>query len=212
MLTKVTRDEAQEISGLTFRDVPPNALNLHWTDYEDTNYVINLCMGAKRILELGTYKGYTTQNIASTLEFDELITVDLVKENVLVNDMKYQAHELLSMAESGQQINSDKVQQVKCTTDDYFKKDNKKFDAIFIDANHEKDYVLADSVNALRTLNPGGIIVWHDVYNHDNSCSKCNAEPENDGVIRALEALPVPCFKIDTSWIAFYKDGYVPAN
>jgi len=212
MLTRIPRDEAEKIFGKPMRDIPSNLFNLHWTDYEDTNLVVNLCQGAKRILELGTYKGYTTQNIANVLQFDELVTVDLVKENVLVNDMLFQAHELLPMDESGCMINDPRVKQIKCSTEEFFKKDRGLFDAIFIDANHEKDYVLADSLNSMGVLADGGVIIWHDVYNHDNSCQKCEAEPENDGVIKALESLPISTFKIDKSWIAFYKDGYVPTN
>ncbi|MGF1655769.1 MAG: glycosyltransferase family 10 domain-containing protein [Verrucomicrobiales bacterium] len=36
------------------------------------------------------------------------------------------------------------------------------FDIVFIDGGHESFNVLADTLNALRILRPGGLIIWHD--------------------------------------------------
>ena len=37
-----------------------------------------------------------------------------------------------------------------------------KIDFVFIDANHSYAYVRSDTENALRTLSPEGVILWHD--------------------------------------------------
>jgi hypothetical protein len=36
------------------------------------------------------------------------------------------------------------------------------FDMVFIDGCHYRDYVKADTENALKHIRPGGVIVWHD--------------------------------------------------
>jgi hypothetical protein len=68
------------------------------------------------------------------------------------------------------------------TTDEYFKSLNPdtKYDLIFIDAFHEKYQVYADFCNSLKHLNPGGIIVLHDIYplNKEN----CNINTSNGNV------------------------------
>ena len=61
------------------------------------------------------------------------------------------------------------------TTDEFFKslEKNKKWDAIFIDAYHEKEYVKRDIVNSLKHLNKNGIIFTHDVNpNHEELFKK----------------------------------------
>ena len=68
------------------------------------------------------------------------------------------------------------------TTDDYFNSldSNTKFDLIFIDAFHEKNQVYKDFCNSLRYLNPGGVVVLHDIYplNKEN----CNINTSNGNV------------------------------
>lgn len=47
-------------------------------------------------------------------------------------------------------------------TDDFFNKNNQKFDIIFIDANHNFEQVKKDFNNSLKILNKYGIIILHD--------------------------------------------------
>jgi hypothetical protein len=48
------------------------------------------------------------------------------------------------------------------TTDDFFKKNKEKFDAIFIDAAHEYEQVRKDFDNSMKCLKEGGIVFLHD--------------------------------------------------
>lgn len=48
------------------------------------------------------------------------------------------------------------------TTDEFFKKNKKNFDIIFIDANHKFEQVQKDFDNSLKILNKFGIIILHD--------------------------------------------------
>lgn len=49
------------------------------------------------------------------------------------------------------------------TTDTFFELNTKTYDLIFIDANHNEEFVARDIQNSLRILNPNGCIVCHDV-------------------------------------------------
>lgn len=186
--------------------VDHDKLVLGFTDFEDTASVIYLLKNRKMILEIGTYLGHTTQNLATFYPESTIITVDLTKE--VANCMpKYQSHELLSNQDSGILIEAPNVTQYKMLSDaafGKFKTQGITFDGIFIDGNHDKEQVERDTLNALEVLNPGGIIIWHDVYNKDNSCPKCSAEPEWNDVREYLESVPFTVTKLDKTWIAYY--------
>ena len=47
-------------------------------------------------------------------------------------------------------------------SDDYFRENNRSFDLVFIDGDHDEAQVARDIKNALAVLNPGGVIVLHD--------------------------------------------------
>jgi hypothetical protein len=51
---------------------------------------------------------------------------------------------------------------IRCSTNDFFKICQRKFDLVFIDAYHESVQVYQDFENALTHLNDGGCIVFHD--------------------------------------------------
>jgi hypothetical protein len=49
------------------------------------------------------------------------------------------------------------------TSDEFFSQNTRLFDLIFIDGLHHSEVVFRDICNALAVLNPGGIIVCHDL-------------------------------------------------
>jgi hypothetical protein len=51
----------------------------------------------------------------------------------------------------------------RMTSDDFFKKNNIKFDVIFIDGLHEYVQCQRDVINSLNCLNENGIILLHDL-------------------------------------------------
>lgn len=53
------------------------------------------------------------------------------------------------------------------TTDEFFKSNTRKFDIIFIDADHRYESVLKDLKNALEALNHNGTILLHDTDPED---------------------------------------------
>lgn len=67
-------------------------------------------------------------------------------------------------------------------------------DVVFVDGSHAYSYVVSDSAKALRMVQPGGLILWHDY------------SPECPGVFRALNnmASRLPLFHIrDTTLVAY---------
>jgi len=52
---------------------------------------------------------------------------------------------------------------VRETSDDFFKTNNKKFDVVFIDGLHTYEQVRRDIINSINALNEGGWIAVHDV-------------------------------------------------
>ena len=51
----------------------------------------------------------------------------------------------------------------KLTSDNFFEKNTKNFDAIFIDGMHQSDYVLRDFNNSIECLNENGVIIIDDI-------------------------------------------------
>ena len=51
----------------------------------------------------------------------------------------------------------------KMDTDEFFKINKNKFDAILIDAGHTYNEALDDSINSMGVLNDGGCLIFHDI-------------------------------------------------
>ena len=51
---------------------------------------------------------------------------------------------------------------IRLNSDDFFDKNNKKFDIVFVDGLHHYYQVKRDIENALKFLNEGGVIIVHD--------------------------------------------------
>jgi predicted O-methyltransferase YrrM len=201
MLKKITKKQAFEQLSLPI--LTYNNFDLHWTDYEDTSLIVNLCYGRKSILEIGTHLGYTVENIARNNMYANILTIDICRGyNV---ELKYQNSEILERNESGIKIKCPNIKHEIIDSNTFFQTNKALFDVILIDGDHSYEQVQKDTENATRFLSKGGVLIWHDVYNKDNSCEKCKAEPDNDDVAEYLRHCSLPCYKIDKSWIAFYE-------
>lgn len=51
---------------------------------------------------------------------------------------------------------------IKLTSDDFFKSNDKIFDCIFIDGLHTYEQAIKDILNSIKFLKPNGIIILHD--------------------------------------------------
>lgn len=127
----------------------------------------------QRILEIGTFDGRTTLNLASNSTC-EVLTLDLP-----ASDLEHTTHALargdknyIRKTTSGARfLGTDAAARITQLWGDSATFDWTPYvgtlDLIFIDGAHSREYVLSDSRNALRLLKPdGGIILWHDYDGH----------------------------------------------
>ncbi len=123
----------------------------------------------ERILEIGTFEGNTTVNLAANAPADARVyTLDLPPgwggsfglEVPDIHDNAAPGHH------TGRQFlgsrHAGKVTQLWGDSARFDWDEYSPFDFILIDGCHTYEYALADTCNALRVVRPGGVIVWHD--------------------------------------------------
>ncbi len=129
--------------------------------------------GAKNILEIGTFHGNTTLNLAANMPADARITtVDLPMDwgGQMALENPRATYNPCDRDKVGWQIrespHADKIKQVfaDSATLDWGTLGG-PFDLVFIDGCHAYDYVRRDTANALAHTKPDGIILWHDYGN-----------------------------------------------
>jgi predicted O-methyltransferase YrrM len=141
----------------------------------DAAEVMVLCaiekfMGARNVVEIGTYDGNTTLNLAANLpEGGSVTTIDLPPNwdrkflyDVPGNHWNVTDRHRIGIQYQGTQYEG-RIRQVlgdSAAVD--WKELRPPFDMIFVDGCHFRDYVKADTENAIRNIRPGGVIVWHD--------------------------------------------------
>lgn len=105
-----------------------------WTVYrwDIINEVID-AVRATRYLEIGVSVGHTFTKIRCR----EKTGVDLENPNALAG--------VLPMS-----------------SDEFFAQNRQRFDVVFVDALHSYEQSLADAVNALKCVDPGGFVILHD--------------------------------------------------
>ncbi len=125
----------------------------------------------KTIFEFGTFNGRTTLNMALNTRVDaEITTIDL--DPKYLENTKYQLEEIeekyVKKDSTGNlfknSIAKTKIKQLYGDTATFdFSNYFNQIDFIFIDASHAYDYVINDSLIALKMLrNHRGVILWHD--------------------------------------------------
>ena len=134
----------------------------------DTYEVCVLCAiskftGATRIVEIGTYDGNTTLNLAANSPKEGVIvTVDL-PPTWKGNEFGNVADPDLVGVQFRNHIHACKIKQIFCNSADLDTTEiGNNVDLYFIDGCHKYDYVKKDTINALKCTRSGGLIVWHD--------------------------------------------------
>jgi Methyltransferase domain len=114
---------------------------------------IALCTNPKRLMELGSYRGYTALFLAQHLSPDAtIVTIDRHPDH----GEAYRTTSLASMIE----------RRVGETDRAMFVRDElASYDLIFVDADHSYESVRNDTELVLPLLSPSGFIVWHDYAN-----------------------------------------------
>ena len=133
------------------------------------------------MLEIGSYEGrsaifflknFSGSNITcvdtwSGSDEHSSINFELIEKNFDLNTLFYQVNNLLVKH--------------KTTSNEFFKKNNKYFDLIYVDGDHSSDQVKIDLVNSWNTLRNGGFLVLDDyMWWHYKDLKKNPATPINN--------------------------------
>ena len=128
------------------------------------------------VFEIGTFTGSTSVTIAGALSSSSVVhTLDLPPGE---NPHEPRIHEQVGSAFASYDGSGAQIQQHwgDSTTFDFSPWQN-KVDMVFIDGSHEYYAVMSDSINAMKMVRPGGMIVWDDY------------QPRLSGVVCALQEL-----------------------
>lgn len=126
-------------------------------DAESTLFLCGLASSARRILEIGTYSGWTTINLAKASPPDAIVwTIDKYPRIPLPVEGYEWFHKIVV-------LNGDSL------TFDFVSSGVTDCDLILIDGCHDDYMVGADTRLAISLASPTGKIVWHDVYDSGNS-------------------------------------------
>ncbi len=118
--------------------------------------------------------GYKSKKIEISFQ-DKITRLEIVKNIIKLKNFKSYLEigtfkdDLFKSVECQNKTGVDPVSggNVRKTSDDFFSKNNKKFDLIFIDGLHHYSQVKKDINNSLSALNDSGIILMHDCMPRD---------------------------------------------
>jgi predicted O-methyltransferase YrrM len=165
------------IGGLAPADRPIDLRAIESVDGNVTDReLVNICRLVKnleptRVFEFGTFDGRTTLNMAVNAgEEASIYTLDLPR-SAIENasrplhraEVRYADKPASGERYQGTEAEARIVQLYGDSGTFDFAAYYGNMDLIFIDASHTFDYVVNDSLHALRMLRPsGGTIIWHD--------------------------------------------------
>lgn len=137
----------------------------------------------RKLFEFGTFDGRTTINMAvNAAPGAKVYTLDLPRSDIASSAAQIHAHEVVyaDKPSSGERFRgtdaeSSIVQYYGDSGTFDFNPLYGTIDFVFIDASHTFEYVVNDSLQALRMLSPsGGTIVWHDYGRWDGVTAALN--------------------------------------
>ncbi len=150
-----------------------------------------VCTQPKRLMEIGSFRGYTALFFAQHTAPDaQIVTVDYYPEH----GEAYRETPYASKIE----------RRVGKTSAELFKSDSKgSYDLIFIDADHAYEGVKNDTELVLPLISPTGFVVWHDYANWGYFDGK-NGVPEYLGEL----AIRLPVAHVMGSDLAIYSPAW----
>ena len=159
--------------------VPTDIQTRERQDYVDGNVsafeidVINRLVKSnnpKTLFEIGTFDGRTTLNMAAHSAPDaHIYTLDLPPSGIDTTALKIDHGDRLFIdkpSSGARFIGSDVLHKITQLYGDSATFDFQayfgKVDFLFVDGSHSRDYVIQDSMTALKLVRENGIILWHD--------------------------------------------------
>ena len=132
----------------------------------------------KRVFEFGRFDGLTTLNLIKAAPKSNIFTLDLPSKNInkakfkLSSDkVKYErtAQRIAHRRWKDAKVN-DRITEILMDSASFCPRTykggilHKSIDLVFIDGNHNYEYVRRDTEASLEMINSKGIIIWHDYF------------------------------------------------
>jgi len=151
------------------------------------------------ILEIGSFEGYSANIFNKIFTQPVLYCVDPW--------IPYSEHPNLNFNRIEKNFDANtknlNIIKFKMFSSDFFKKNNKNFDLIYIDGSHSSDDVFFDAMESFKILNKYGVLFFDDFFGHP----KFDNNQPLDGVARFLKTINENSLKLIfiNSQIAFVK-------
>jgi hypothetical protein len=115
-----------------------------------------IARGARTVLETGCFKGATSVYIVDALQGlggGDFYYCDMDRDRVLatMKRVKAMTHTVRTYSNEGDVL-------------EYLRTTDQRFDLAWVDDNHEKPHVTKELMLLIPKMNPGGLILLHDVY------------------------------------------------
>lgn len=176
-----TADISDNMPELFENTIQLTRLSWQWGDCGNDRALAVMCfiiryLKAKRVFEIGTFRGRTTANFALNVEEDGLIfTLDLPTPREADRDVNAAERQYLTSLETSTRVgevfedpNFPAQARTRIVTlrEDSVKLDFSEFfgsmDLVYVDGGHTLEVIASDTDNALKMVKPTGIIIWDD--------------------------------------------------
>lgn len=164
---ELTEEWSEVASELTALGITERADGVNPGDRRAVYYLVR----AKRpmsVLEIGTHIGASTAHIARALRGTpgtSVVSVDISDVNDPISRPWRRFGAAMSPRDLVTQLGmGDAVRFVTAASTAYLAKARDRFDFIFLDGDHSARTVYQELPEALRLLNPGGLILMHDYF------------------------------------------------
>jgi SAM-dependent methyltransferase len=134
---------------------------------------------AKRILEIGSFRGVAARFLIDYFQDAQLTCVDTWAGSPDLAGIDF--NDIEEDFDRFKQKYPSRVQKIKSTSNSFFSNQDAKFDLIYVDASHFADDVVVDLINSWAVLEIGGIMICDDyIWQHysrvrDNPCAAVNS-------------------------------------
>jgi SAM-dependent methyltransferase len=126
------------------------------------NNQLNKIKNIRNILEIGSYEGRSCIYFGKKFTDAKITCVDTWSGSDEHLNIKFQEIENNFDKNILTHLDNERVEKLKLSSDVFFEKNNKFFDLIYIDGDHQTDQVNKDINNAWRILKDGGYLILDD--------------------------------------------------
>lgn len=169
ILPEVTIESVTDKSAPKIAEAEHKNGNVSFTELQYISKIVKFYQ-PKRIFEIGTFDGRTTLNMALNAPDSEIFTLDLPAQEIAKTKFRVKTGDLefINKNQSGIRFigteSEKRITQIYTDSAQYdYSQFENRVDLIFIDGSHTYDYVISDTLTAMKLLrNKKGTFIWHD--------------------------------------------------